>query len=155
MALGRKSEAIVDNSNTHDITVNEKDHVSPQYQGGVFGSDPEKAEGGPKYRKMSRIGGPGIVGDSDTDSTLSVGKQLELEQSNSIKYRTCSWQKVQQTPFLNLFDIAISRNASLTNILFMHGIKVSWATCFTSSLAAFSVDPGFLIWLLDRRATLC
>ena len=101
MALGRKSEAVVDNSNTHDISVNEKDDVSPQYQGGVFGSDPEKAEGEPKYRKMSRIGGPipGIVGDSDTDSTLSVGKQLELEQSNSIKYRTCSWQKVQYTLF--------------------------------------------------------
>lgn len=101
MALGRKSEAVVDNSHTHDITVNEKDDVSPNHQGGVFGSDPEKAEGEPKYRKMSRIGGPipGIVGESDTDSTLSVGKQLELEQSNSIKYRTCSWQKVQYNPF--------------------------------------------------------
>lgn len=99
MALGRKSEAIVDNSNTHDITLNDKDDVSPQTQAGVFGSDPEKAEGEPKYRKMSRIGGPipGIVGESDTDSTLSVGKQLELEQSNSIKYRTCSWQKVPYT----------------------------------------------------------
>jgi len=46
---------------------------------------------------MSRVGGPipGIVGDSDADSALSVGKQLELEATNSIKYRTCSWPKVR------------------------------------------------------------
>lgn len=41
---------------------------------------------------MSRIGG--VIGESETDSQLSVGKQLELESTNSIKYRTCSWQKV-------------------------------------------------------------
>ena len=97
MALERGTDAVVDNSKTHDITVNDKDGFSSQYGGGTFGgSDPEKGSGEPKFRKMSRIGGPisGMVGDSDTDSTLSVGKQVELEQANSIKYRTCSWQKV-------------------------------------------------------------
>ena len=97
MALGSGPDAVVDNPNTQDISVNAQDGLSSQYGGGAFGaSDPEKGTGEPKVRKMSRIGGPiaGIVGDSDTDSTLSVGKQVELEQANSIKYRTCSWQKV-------------------------------------------------------------
>ena len=97
MALGRGTDAVVDNPNTQDISVNPQDGFSSQYGGGAFGaSDPEKGTGEPKVRKMSRIGGPiaGVVGDSDTDSTLSVGKQVELEQANSIKYRTCSWQKV-------------------------------------------------------------
>ncbi len=31
---------------------------------------------------------------SDTESALSVGKQMELEANNAIKYRTCSWPKV-------------------------------------------------------------
>ena len=92
MALGRRSK-VVDTSNTHDNPVAGKDNEAREASG-AFGSDPEKGE--PKARKMSRIGGPipGIVGDSDADSALSVGKQLELEQTNSIKYRTCSWQKV-------------------------------------------------------------
>ena len=93
MALGRGSE-VADASNVQDIN---KDDVPSPYGNGGFGSDPEKGE--PKARKMSRIGGPipGIVRDSDADSAISVGKQLELEQSNSIKYRTCSWQKVYCT----------------------------------------------------------
>ena len=93
MALDSKP-AVVDTSNMQDIAFNEKDAGPPQYGSGAFGSDPEKGE--PRARKMSRIGGPiaGIGGDSDADSVFSVGKQLELEQTNSIKYRTCSWQKV-------------------------------------------------------------
>jgi hypothetical protein len=30
----------------------------------------------------------------DADDRASIGKQLELEAENAIKYRTCSWQKV-------------------------------------------------------------
>lgn len=33
------------------------------------------------------------VAQSDSDLEV-VGKQIELEAGNSIKYRTCSWQKV-------------------------------------------------------------
>lgn len=60
------------------------------------------ATGGP--RKMNRIDKPktaGITGtntaDSDTDSSVTVGKQMELEAGNAIKYRTCSWPKVRQS----------------------------------------------------------
>ena len=53
-------------------------------------------------RRGSRVGGtlggPTALKD-DEDSALSVGKQMELEASNSIKYRTCSWQKVPVAPF--------------------------------------------------------
>lgn len=62
----------------------------------TYGYDAEKGgqggHGGQEERKLSRVGGVGII--TDSDSQLSVGKQLELEASNSIKYRTCSWQKV-------------------------------------------------------------
>ena len=54
---------------------------------GHDGYDPENSTG----RRMSRIDKPL---DSDTDSSLSVGKQIELEASNAIKYRSCSWPKV-------------------------------------------------------------
>lgn len=73
-----------------------------------FNGDAEKgvgrnAGGG---RKMSRIdkpitksigglnGGNDLTSDDATDPSISVGKQMELEAGNAIKYRTCSWQKV-------------------------------------------------------------
>lgn len=59
---------------------------------------------GPNGRKMSRIDRPittsiggleaGLTSDDATDPSITVGKQLELEADNAIKYRTCSWQKV-------------------------------------------------------------
>ena len=51
-------------------------------------------------RKGSRVGGalkgPTTLTD-DESSVMSVGKQMELEAGNSIKYRSCSWQKVCST----------------------------------------------------------
>lgn len=63
----------------------------------------ENAGQTPAVRKMSRIDRPvtksiagdqGTTNDSDTDVSVSVGKQMEMEAGNAIKYRTCSWQKV-------------------------------------------------------------
>ena len=53
-------------------------------------------------RKMSRIDRPvtkSISGSvaglyEDDDEGMTIGKQLELEEGNAIKYRTCSWPKV-------------------------------------------------------------
>ncbi len=87
MALGRKTLA-VDNNNTHGTAVPR----DPGLQTGIYGYDVEKTEEH-KGRKMSRVAGTALT-DSDEDSVMSVGKQLELESTNSIKYRTCSWQKV-------------------------------------------------------------
>ena len=62
-----------------------------------YGQDAEKGAGQPVRgsRKMSRIDQPdGLTADDATDPSVSVGKQMELEAGNAIKYRTCSWKKV-------------------------------------------------------------
>ncbi|KAI9706523.1 MAG: hypothetical protein M1836_003529 [Candelina mexicana] len=78
----------------------------PAFETGVYGYDVEDGRG---QRKMSRIGGPvpGTVTDSDTDSNLSVGKQVELEAGNAIKYRTCSWPKTAALLFSEYICLAI------------------------------------------------
>ena len=88
--------------NTHDIGVSHPH--DPPLQTGVYGYDVEKTEF--KGRKMSRVAGAPIT-DSDEDSVMSVGKQLELESSNSIKYRTCSWQKTAALLFAEYICLAI------------------------------------------------
>ena len=55
----------------------------------------------PDGRKMSRIGPPpGMLHPpgSDDDSGDDIGRLVELEAENAIKYRTCSWQKVNLNP---------------------------------------------------------
>ena len=84
MALGRKGRN-VDNT-TLEIDPNSVTKEEGQYY------DAE-SPGDNRGRKMSRIAGA-TVGESDQGSQLDVGKQMELEATNSIKYRTCSWQKV-------------------------------------------------------------
>jgi hypothetical protein len=61
-------------------------------------------EGGGAPRKMSRVDGKDDL--SDTDSTVSIGQQIELEKGNSIQYRTCSWQKVRS--FVNKHSSCLS-----------------------------------------------
>lgn len=98
MALGFGSKSRTVDNNTRELD----SHGSPNSAAakeGVFGYDPETNE--KKGPKMSRVGGVGVIADSD--SQLSVGKQLELEATNSIKYRTCTWQKVILIPFHHLF----------------------------------------------------
>ena len=84
MALGRRVRN-VDNT-THKIDPNSATKEESQY----YDAESTGDKGG---RKMSRIAGV-MGGESDHDSQFGVGKQLELEATNSIKYRTCSWQKV-------------------------------------------------------------
>jgi hypothetical protein len=63
----------------------------------------------PGGRRMSRIdrpiADPIIGGGDDTDSSLSVGKQMELEAGNAIKYRSCSWQKVRHRQHLQFSNL--------------------------------------------------
>lgn len=62
----------------------------------------------PDGRKMSRIGPPpGTLKapGSDTDSEDAIGRLVELEAENAIKYRTCSWQKVIGTPSISPHNI--------------------------------------------------
>lgn len=82
---------------------------------GDFAPDQTSAEnGGAKSqpRKMSRIDAPvtksitgeGQLDDDATDNSVAIGKQMEMEAGNAIKYRTCSWQKVS---FLVMFLFAV------------------------------------------------
>jgi hypothetical protein len=73
------------------------------------GHDPENATG----RRMSRIDKPL---DSDTDSSLSVGKQIEMEASNAIKYRSCSWPKVCLNILHSIPNYAPSRISPLLHM---------------------------------------
>ena len=115
MALGVRSRR-VDNA-TYDINVNDVNNVDPplaEKEGVIY--DPEANN--EKGRKTSRIGG--VMGESDGDSQLSVGKQLELEATNSIKYRTCSWQKVithLSLAFLSHRACELSRISQCSNLL--------------------------------------
>ena len=84
MALGKDGRN-VDNT-THEVDPNSPIKDEGQY----YDTESNEDKGG---RKMSRIAGV-MGGDVDQNSELGVGKQLELEATNSIKYRTCSWQKV-------------------------------------------------------------
>lgn len=46
-------------------------------------------------------------GDGDSDASVTIGKQLELEEGNAIKYRTCSWQKTAALLFSEYICLAI------------------------------------------------
>lgn len=69
--------------------------VSPEDDLHTFSSLGDKIENGPAKLKDAdpanveqRIG---VHSDSEGDT---IGRQIELESENTIKYRTCSWQKV-------------------------------------------------------------
>jgi hypothetical protein len=66
-------------------------------------------------RKLSRVAAPGAPGYDDDSSSIDVGKQIELESMNSIKYRTCSWQKVR---------FRISFHPSFQPLIITKGIEV-------------------------------
>jgi hypothetical protein len=109
-ALSKKNQAATNGGQTVNIpppatttvdnNIYDKD-VSPNRE-----IDVEKQRSGNTgYGKiqMNRIGAPpahlaASVASSDTESenSVSVGKQLQMEAENAIKYRTCSWQKVSK-----------------------------------------------------------
>ncbi|KAF1946145.1 hypothetical protein EJ02DRAFT_450918 [Clathrospora elynae] len=47
------------------------------------------------------------LGDSNSDASFSIGKQIEMEANNAIKYRTCSWQKTAALLFSEYICLAI------------------------------------------------
>ncbi|KAK2761551.1 hypothetical protein FQN54_001379 [Arachnomyces sp. PD_36] len=56
-------------------------------------------------RRPSRIAP--VRSGSVAESRVSIGKQLELEADNAIKYRTCSWQKTAALLFSEYICLAI------------------------------------------------
>ena len=96
MAFGLgKSGRKVDNTN-QDLDPSSSPDEKAYY-------DPEAQDD--KGRKMSRIAAPGsLTGETDK---LDVGRQMELEATNSIKYRTCSWPKTAALLFSEYICLAI------------------------------------------------
>ncbi|KIW06681.1 uncharacterized protein PV09_02386 [Verruconis gallopava] len=83
------------------------DGTSPQ----MYGEEKKDVDGdvemgGDPPRRMSRIDGKSHAA-SDTDSTVSIGQQIEMEKDNAIKYRTCSWQKTAFLLFSEYICLAI------------------------------------------------
>lgn len=89
MALGSKAGAVTNNLYDQDVAIDNSYHPDLLKRSE---HDPERK--GQRDRKMSRV--VPLMADSDVESAVSVGKQLELESENQIKYRTCSWQKVNR-----------------------------------------------------------
>ena len=111
MALGFGTKSRTVDHPVQEINANNGSPNSAEKQGEFY--DPEANND--KGRKMSRIGG--TLGESDTDSQLTVGKQLELEATNSIKYRTCSWQKVIISVNLLFFSPSIANCGTFFGVL--------------------------------------
>jgi len=100
LGFGKKKAVVADApplTNAPESTEKPVDFANG-YDGQGADYDPEQAGYG-SQRRMSRIDKAvtkPIAGNemSDDSSGVSVGKQMALESSNAIKYRTCSWQKV-------------------------------------------------------------
>ena len=74
------------------LRASDSDEMNEKYDAEQGRRDSHTMVGG---RKMSRIGPVTIGPAADVDSH---GALVEAEAENAIKYRTCSWQKVKQTP---------------------------------------------------------
>ena len=114
-------------SPSHNGTLEQDD--APPYDNERRGSRRTSRIGGPVGRKLS-------IGDPETDS---VGKQMELEASNSIKYRTCSWQKVRAY-----------HEASILNMYFPHGV-IPFANGLPTDCGA-PILRIHLSWLVPLRS---
>jgi len=103
LGFGRKKNVVADAPPLTDANNSLTEKPAAYADGyGAQGAeyDPEQQAGYGSQRRMSRIDKAvtkPIAGNelSDDSSGISVGKQMELESSNAIKYRTCSWQKVR------------------------------------------------------------
>jgi len=86
---------------------------------GLFGSKGEKGNASPDRNSSSddkkdvELGGVdrpkrrSITADDMSGADISVGKQMEMEADNAIKYRTCSWQKTAALLFSEYICLAI------------------------------------------------
>lgn len=60
----------------------------------------------PVTRSISAVAG-GVSGDTTSEQSISIDKQMELEADNAIKYRTCSWKKTAALLFSEYICLAI------------------------------------------------
>lgn len=170
MALGfGREESAVEKQDDGPVSDQSTFGKEGYYEG--FSPDAGVAEGGgyPGKRKMSRIDRPvtksisgsvtgrGLPEDDLTDTGVSVGKQMELEAGNAIKYRTCSWEKVWFLSFLSLENV--TRAALRPTAIFPSSLRIyeRHSHCSGgrfSSLSALVALFGLLVlgfWLASIR----
>ena len=107
--------------------------------------DPEKLG---QEQKMNRIAGP-LPGLSESDSdSIGVGKQVELEANNAIKYRTCSWPKVsrQSRTFLAISILIELRADSMKTAALLFSEYICLAIMsFPYSYSVLGLVPGLIL----------
>ncbi|GAB7348433.1 hypothetical protein MBLNU459_g6854t3 [Dothideomycetes sp. NU459] len=99
MALGlfnkNDDNKVVSASTPFDNVPSAEKPINQGYGGEFY--DTESQGGGRKMSRIDKAITKPIVpqgSDDDDSSGMSVGKQMEMEAGNAIKYRTCSWPKV-------------------------------------------------------------
>lgn len=81
--------------------------ASPIEDFSTYNYDAERQSSAIQGRKGGRIGPPLESLTTSNEDKLDVDKQMELEAGNSIKYRTCSWQKTAALLFSEYICLAI------------------------------------------------
>lgn len=110
LGFGNKKSGDSDVERKNSPNTSDDKHVLDTSGNYGAGYDHEAQQHDPPMRRISEpivkpvIGG---VHESDSDSTMSVGKQIALEESNAIKYRTCSWPKTAALLFSEYICLAI------------------------------------------------
>jgi hypothetical protein len=122
------------------------------FNDGDLSSSPDRAERGGlrSGRRMTRIDVPRTqsisgttVGSDDEiyDGEDAIKKQLELESSNEIQYRTCSWQKTAALLFSEYICLAIMSFPYSYSVLgLVPGL------IFTVFVAAMVLYTSLIVW---------
>ncbi|KAG8533445.1 uncharacterized protein KY384_002228 [Bacidia gigantensis] len=93
---------------------------------------------------MSRVGGT-LSAQTTSDDHTDVDKQIELEASNSIKYRTCSWQKTAALLFSEyIFPGIIVTVAVAATVLYTS--LVLWEFCMRHPEVRDVCDVGQMLY---------
>lgn len=115
-----------------------------------YGGQPYDPEtNGAGGRRMSRIDKPrsksnaegGEAFADDSSSNLSVGKQMEMEAGNAIKYRTCSWPKTAALLFSEYICLAIMSFPYSYSVLGLVGGLI-----LTVVVAALVLYTSLVLW---------
>jgi len=93
------------NTNSNGSYDMEKAQATRSNKGTGYGKIQMNRIGAPPAHLVSTIASDSS--DTDSENSISIGKQVEMEAGNAIKYRTCSWQKTAALLFSEYICLAI------------------------------------------------
>lgn len=91
-------------NNKSNVTVRPTDNVDSTSVSDNSRNDPANPKGDYDIERQQSLK-RGIRSGSESIDKASVGRQIELEAENAIKYRTCSWQKVRSLTLTPRVDV--------------------------------------------------